>query len=129
MTVAYQRALELTCTWDGPWVGQRLRITICSPTCHSSAVTLARKQDVPILPVNVQSRNSGLFYWFANWNTELRDMTVFHELLNKRGKTFRLRFGPLIPQQRFATGDPAEVTQRLQTHVVDRLAENPDAEF
>ena len=57
---------------------------------QSSAVTLARKQDVPILPVNVQSRNSGLFYWFANWNTELRDMTVFHELLNKRGKTFRI---------------------------------------
>ena len=26
-------------------------------------------------------------------------MTVFHELLNKRGKTFRIRFGPLIPQR------------------------------
>ena len=64
---------------------------------QSSAITLARKQNVPIVPVNVQSRNSGLFYWFANWNTELRDMTVFHELLNKRGKTFRIRFGPLIP--------------------------------
>jgi putative hemolysin len=95
----------------------------------SSAVTLARKQDLPILPVNVQSRNSGLFYWFANWNTELRDMTVFHELLNKRGKTFRIRFGPLIPQERFAEGDAAEVTQRLQAHVVERLAQDPDAEF
>jgi putative hemolysin len=95
----------------------------------SSAVTLARKQDVPIVPVNVQSRNSGLFYWFANWNTELRDMTVFHELLNKRGKTFRIRVGPLIPQERFAEGDASEVTQRLQSHVVDRLAADSDAEF
>ncbi len=96
---------------------------------QSSAVTLARKQELPILPVNVQSRNSGLFYWFANWNTELRDMTVFHELLNKRGKTFRISFGPLIPQERFETGDPAEITQRLQTHVVHRLAKDPDAKF
>jgi putative hemolysin len=96
---------------------------------QSSAITLARKQDVPILPVNVQSRNSGLFYWFANWNTELRDMTVFHELLNKRGKTFRIKIGPLIPQKRFAEGDPAEVTERLQAHVVDRLAADTDAEF
>ena len=96
---------------------------------QSSAITLARKQDVPILPVNVQSRNSGLFYWFANWNTELRDMTVFHELLNKRGKTFRISIGPLIPQERFAEGDPAEVTERLQSHVVHRLATDPDAEF
>jgi putative hemolysin len=95
----------------------------------SSAVTLARKQNVSILPVNVQSRNSGLFYWFANWNTELRDMTVFHELLNKRGKTFRLRFGPVIPHERIASGDPIEVTERLQTHVVERLAANPDAEL
>jgi putative hemolysin len=95
----------------------------------SSAITLARKQNVPIVPVNVQSRNSGLFYWFANWNTELRDMTVFHELLNKRGKTFRLTFGPLISQERFAEGDAAEVTERLQAHVVERLAKNPSAEF
>ncbi len=96
---------------------------------QSSAITLARRQDVPILPVNVQSRNSGLFYWFANWNTELRDMTVFHELLNKRGKTFRISFGPLIPQDRFADGDPMEVSRRLQEHVVERLAANPNAEF
>ncbi len=95
----------------------------------SSAVTLARKQDVPIVPVNVQSRNSGLFYWFANWNTELRDMTVFHELLNKRGKIFRIRVGRPIPPERFADGDPAEVTQQLQSHVVDRLAADHDAEF
>jgi putative hemolysin len=77
----------------------------------------------------VQSRNSGLFYWFANWNTELRDMTVFHELLNKQGKTFRISFGPLVSQDRFADGDPAEVSRRLQEHVVERLAADPNAEF
>jgi putative hemolysin len=96
---------------------------------HSTALTLARKQGVPILPVHVQARNSGLFYWFANWNTELRDMTVFHELLNKQGKTFRITIGPLIPHERFADGEATEVTQRLQAHVVDRLAADPDAEF
>lgn len=96
---------------------------------QSSAITLARKQDVPIVPVNVQSRNSGLFYWFASWSLELRDMTVFHELLNKRSKTFRIRFGPIIPQERFADGDPLEISRRLQHHVVERLAENPNAAF
>jgi putative hemolysin len=96
---------------------------------QSSAITLARKQDVPIVPINVQSRNSGLFYWFANWNTELRDMTVFHELLNKRGKTFRIRVGHPIPPQRFAAGDAAEVTRELQSYVVERLAADPDAAF
>jgi putative hemolysin len=96
---------------------------------QSSAVTLARRQNVPILPVNVQARNSGLFYWFANWNTELRDMTVFHELLNKRGKTFRLRIGPLISGETIAEGDPLELAARLQEHVVHKLAADADAKF
>ena len=96
---------------------------------QSTVVTLSRKQRVPILPVNVRSRNSGLFYWFANWSTELRDMTVFHELLNKRGKTFRITIGPLVAHERFAAGDAVEITQRLQDHVVHGLAKHPDAEF
>ena len=31
----------------------------------------------------------------------MRDMTVFHELLNKKGKTFRIRFGKLIPNEAY----------------------------
>lgn len=96
---------------------------------QTTAVTMPRKQGVPILPVNVEARNSGLFYWFANWNTELRDMTVFHELLNKKGKTFRITIGPLIAHERFAAGEASEVTTRLQTHVVERLAADPHATF
>ena len=56
-------------------------------------------------------------------------MTVFHELLNKRGKTFRIRFGPLIPQERFSQGEAGDVTARLQEHVVERLARDPNAKF
>ena len=97
---------------------------------QTSAITLARKQELPVLPVNVEARNSWLFYWFANSGfTELRDMTVFHELLNKRGKTFKIRFGPLIPHDRVAAGDAAEVTARLQEHCAERLAVDPAAEF
>jgi putative hemolysin len=96
----------------------------------TSAVTLARKQGVPVVPVNVQARNSPLFYWFANSGfIELRDMTVFHELLNKRGKTFRIRFGALISKERIAEGDPAEVTKRLQEHTVERIAQDIGAVF
>jgi putative hemolysin len=49
-----------------------------------SAVTLARRHDLPMVPVNMSARNSGLFYWLSKHSTELRDMTVFHELLNKK---------------------------------------------
>ncbi len=95
---------------------------------QSSFLTLARKHKVPILPVHVRSRNSGLFYWFANWNTELRDMTIFHELLNKKGKTFQISFGPLISNDQLS-GDSETLSARLQKHCVHDLAENPDRHF
>jgi hypothetical protein len=56
-------------------------------------------------------------------------MTVFHELLNKSGKTFKIRFGRLIANEKIAEGEAMDVTQRLQEHVVERVAADPDAEF
>lgn len=95
---------------------------------QASAVALARKNKVPILPVHIDARNSGLFYFFATWNTELRDMTVFHELLNKRGKTFRLTFGrPIEPEK--LEGDVGARTRQLQAFCEGRLRDDPLAEF
>lgn len=93
-----------------------------------SAVTLARKHDLTILPVHVVSRNSGLFYWLAKYSTELRDMTVFHELLNKKRQTFSFTVGhPIAPEA--LDGDPAEVTRALERHTVHHLAADPHVIF
>ena len=94
----------------------------------TSAVGLARKYNLPILPVHLTARNSGLFYWFAKWSTELRDMTVFHELLNKRGDRFDFLVGNLIPVEHL-DGDVNEVTKALEKHTVFDLAADGDASF
>jgi putative hemolysin len=94
----------------------------------TSAVSLARKYNLPILPMHMKARNSGLFYWFAKWSTELRDMTVFYELLNKKGDLFDFTIGQMIQPDELE-GDPAEVTRALERHSVFELAANPDARF
>ncbi|HLP68530.1 MAG TPA: 1-acyl-sn-glycerol-3-phosphate acyltransferase [Rhizobium sp.] len=94
----------------------------------TSAVGLARKYNLPILPVHMKARNSGLFYWFAKWSTELRDMTVFYELLNKKGDRFEFIIGQMIPPEQLE-GDAAEVTAALERHTVHRLAADGDALF
>ncbi|AJY46095.1 GNAT family N-acetyltransferase [Martelella endophytica] len=94
----------------------------------TSAIGFARKYDLPILPVHLKARNSGLFYWFAKWSTELRDMTVFHELLNKTGDRFDFTIGHMIPPDALE-GDPAEVTAALERHTVHTLAQDRDAVF
>ena len=66
---------------------------------QSSAAMLARKYKAPVIPLNIKARNSGLYYLFAKLSAELRDITLFHELLNKKGQLFRMTFGaPIAPE-------------------------------
>ncbi|WP_011582524.1 MULTISPECIES: GNAT family N-acetyltransferase [Chelativorans] len=94
-----------------------------------SVVALARRYEAPIIPVNMTARNSGLFYLLSKYSTELRDMTLFHELLNKKGRSFEMIVGKPIPPAMLNGGEPTEVASKLQHHTVTMLAENPDAEF
>jgi putative hemolysin len=94
----------------------------------TSAVGLARKYNLPILPIHMRARNSGLFYWFAKWSTELRDMTVFYELLNKKGNRFDFTVGQMILPEELE-GDVVDVTKALEHHTVFDLAADQDAKF
>ena len=55
-------------------------------------------------------------------------MTVFYELLNKRGGRFDFTFGNLIPVEAL-DGDPAEVTRALEDFTVHQLPAYPDRSF
>lgn len=94
----------------------------------TSALALARKNKAPIIPMHMGGRNSGLFYFLARVSTELRDMTVFNELLNKKNAEFRVHFGKPIRPDRLA-GDLSELTDQMRVHCAETLASNPDAEF
>lgn len=95
---------------------------------QSSVVALARRYECPIVPVNIRARNSGLFYFLSRFSTDLRDITVFHELLNKTGRSYRIVVGKPIPPARL-DGDAAAVTTRLQEHTVHALAAGPHIDY
>ena len=95
---------------------------------QNSVVALARRYGFPVVPANMTARNSGLFYLLSRYSTELRDITVFHEFLNKKRQPFSIVVGRPIPAEAL-TGDPAAVTARLQHHTVTRLRQDRHAEF
>lgn len=95
---------------------------------HQTAVTLARKNKAPITPLHVAGRNSHLYYTFCGINRELRDITLFRELLNKQGDKFHLTFGPQIPWEHL-NGDPQAVTDHLRAYVEDSLPNDPEKPF
>ena len=93
----------------------------------SSALSLARRYHAPVLPIHLAGPPSRLFGLFDRVSSELRDITLFHELLNKHGAAFRLTTGPLIPPE--AIGHPGETTQRLKAYVEEVLPLHPDQPF
>lgn len=65
-----------------------------------SAAMIARKFDLPVIPLNIRARNSLLFYFFDLIHPTLRDITLFHEMLNKARQPYRLNFGrPINPER------------------------------
>ena len=93
-----------------------------------TVVGLARKQGAPVVPLNLDARNSALYYLFCDLSNELRDITLFHELLNKRGSKIRMTFGEMIHPD-LLHGEPAAVTEKLKQHVSYALLTDPDAPF
>lgn len=95
---------------------------------QGSVVGIARRHGIPIVPVNLSGRNSRLFYLLARLSDELRDMTLFHELLNKRGGHFDVTIGAPIPPERLA-GRPNTVAEGLRHHCCTTLPHDPGALF
>ena len=100
---------------------------LVDPPWAASAISLARRHKVPIAPIHLSGPPSWLFRLLDHISPELRDITLFHELLNKRGGAFRLTVGPPIPPA--GIGDPAETTLRLKRYVERQLPLHPDQPF
>lgn len=87
---------------------------------QATGVGLARKFDIPIVPIHMSGRNSILFYLFSFLSTELRDITLFHEVLNKRRSKVRIRVGEPIDWRELPP-DAQDATALLQRHVESGL--------
>jgi putative hemolysin len=81
-----------------------------------SALSLARRYNAPVVPMHLAGPSSTLFHIFDRVSTELRDVTLFHELLNKRRARYRLRVGPLVSPTALDP-DAAAATLAMKSYV------------
>ncbi|MBN9319744.1 MAG: acyltransferase [Caulobacterales bacterium 68-7] len=95
---------------EEPWAGTPL--------------SLARKYDAPVVPIHMTGPSSMLFHLFDKVSHELRDITLFHEMLNKHGGRFTLTVGPAI-----APDDLPDDIAPLQAYVEHTLPQHPDQPF
>jgi putative hemolysin len=84
-----------------------------------SVLSIARRHRLPLVPLHIKARNSPTFYALSMLARELRDVTLFRELLNKRNRRFRLAYGPPLDGSSLPV-DPRQAVAALQ-HRVERL--------
>jgi len=99
-TMAYtRRAVEagrLGVIFPAGRLAKRRGLSLHERPWMASAAMIARKFDLPVIPVNIRARNSLLFYLFDFIHPTLRDITLFHETLNKHRQPFRITVGEQI---------------------------------
>jgi putative hemolysin len=98
---------------------------LSDPPWAASAVSIARKYEAPIIPIHVAGPWSTLFHLFDKRSRELRDITLFHELLNKTGRKFELIVGKPIDPASLAA-DTGEATTDLKRYVERVLPKHPE---
>ncbi|GAA0303985.1 1-acyl-sn-glycerol-3-phosphate acyltransferase [Rhodovulum strictum] len=100
-TMAYTRtAIEagrLGIIFPSGRLAKRRGLSLHERPWMASAAMIARKFDLPVIPVNIRARNSALFYLFDLIHPTLRDITLFHETLNKARQPYRMSVGTPIP--------------------------------
>jgi len=101
---------------------------IQDPPWEASAVSLARKYDAPVIPIWVDGPYPFYFHTFDRFSKELRDVTLFHELLNKKNRLYSMKVGlPIAPSK--LMGPAEEVTLRLKRYVERDLPRDMDRPF
>lgn len=90
----------------------------------ASAAMLARKYDLPVVPLHITARNSALFYLFDRIHPTLRDITLFHEVLNKVHQPYRVAIGAPIDPATLPMGS-AEATEVLKARTLELGGQKP----
>ncbi len=101
---------------------------LTDPEWAPTAASMARKYGAPVIPIHMTGPTSTLFHLFDRFSRELRDITLFHELLNKGGKPFHLIVGKPIPPEALDL-DAGVATAALKTFVERTLPADPNAVF
>lgn len=76
-----------------------------------SAAALAIKHNASIVPLHIKARNSAFYYLFEKTNREIKDITLFREMLNKAKARPVLVFGDPIPAQTLGRNAKTATTQ------------------
>jgi putative hemolysin len=95
--------------------------TVADPAWSRTVGKIVKRTGASVVPAFFYGRNSALFQVAGMIHPRVRTTMLIRELLKKRGHTFRLRIGSVIPPARTAAfADPDSLTSylRVRTYIL-----------
>ena len=90
----------------------------------NTIVKLSKKYNAPIIPFHMDGHNSLFYYFLDIFNEELKNISLFSELVNKEEFKYTISFGRQIDPLD-VNGDINKETSRIQNHVEFTLGNPP----
>ena len=90
----------------------------------NTVVKLSKKYNAPIVPFHMDGHNSLFYYFLDIFNEELKNISLFKELVNKEAFKYTITFGHQIDPLDI-NGDINKETSRIQNHVEFILGNPP----
>jgi putative hemolysin len=90
----------------------------------ASGAMMAKRFNLPVVPLHITARNSALFYLFDRIHPTLRDITLFHEVLNKGHQRYRLNVGTVI-EPHSLPANSAEAIEILRARTLELGGQKP----
>ncbi len=86
---------------------------------HTGFLRLAAKARVPIVPIHISARNSGLFYLTSLIYRPLSTLLLVREMFKQRGGRIKIRIGGRIPFAHWHDGhtQARDLAERFRRHV------------
>ena len=98
-------------------IAKRTGIQLTERPWAPTAVSLAKRYSLPIIPINIKARNSLLFYILDLFHPTLRDVSLFYETINKVNFSFDIIIGSPILPNRFSDNNYCD-TEFLRLHTL-----------
>ncbi len=100
---------------------------ITDPPWKRSQGSIIQKSGATVVPIYFEGRNSLLFQMLGLVHPRLRTIALIRQLVNKQGRTFKVRIGKPISPKRLERFDSSEsLTQFVRAHTY--ILEKRDAE-
>ena len=105
-------------------LSKRVGLKLIERPWLNTIIKLSKKYNAPIIPFHMTGHNSLFYYFLDIFNEELKNISLFSELVNKEEFKYKITFGKIIDPDSLKA-DLQKETEKIQKYVEFTLGKPP----